>query len=404
MTNFHLMAKPAGPSCNLNCTYCFYLEKESLFHEKKTMMPDEVLEAYTEKYIRSQSFKEINFAWQGGEPTMAGLDFFRKALKLQKRFNSGKKISNAIQTNGTLLTEEWCRFLAKNKFLVGLSLDGPELLHDAYRKSKTGGPTFKKLQRSLKLLKENNVEYNVLTTVNGKNSKEPLEVYNFLMESGVEYIQFIPIVERAADAKSIELGFTLSTPPSKDQQNINLTDWSVESSAYGDFLIAIFNQWVKNDVGSVFVMNFEWAFSSAIKGVSGICQFAQKCGNAGIVEHNGDIYSCDHYVYPEYKLGNIISDDPKVLFQSDQQTKFGNNKYDGLSKECRDCPVLTLCYGGCPKHRFIFNREEIHPQNYLCRGYKRFFTHILPYAEMIKTLIDERKPVTDLMKMTHPVV
>lgn len=398
------MAKPAGPSCNLNCTYCFYLEKESLFNEKKTLMSDEVLKIYTEKYINSQSGKEVTFAWQGGEPTMAGLDFFRKAIKMQKRFNSGKKITNVIQTNGTLLTEEWCRFFAKNKFLVGLSLDGPELLHNLYRKSKTGGPTFNKVKRALRLLKEYNVDYNVLTTVNAENSKEPLQVYNFLKEYGVEYIQFIPIVERVADDKSIEQGFTLSTPPDNDRDERNLTDWSVESSIYGDFLISIFDQWVKNDVGSIFVMNFEWAFSSAINGVPGICQFAQKCGNSGIVEHNGDIYSCDHYVYPEYKLGNIIYDNPKDLFASDQQRQFGNNKQDGLSRECLECPVLQLCYGGCPKHRFVYNGEDIYPKNYLCIGYKKFFTHILPYAELIRKLNQERKPITDLMNMTFPAV
>lgn len=387
MDNFHLMAKPAGPACNLKCTYCFYLEKENLFSSPgKTIMSDEVLEAYTEKYILSQAGREVNFAWQGGEPTVAGLEFFRKAVKLQKKFNRGKKISNAIQTNGTLINEDWCRFLAKHNFLVGLSMDGPDYLHDTYRKNKGDAPTHKKVVKAMESFKRFGVDYNILTTVNDRNSREPLAVYDFLKESGVEFIQFIPIVER-------EEGLGVSLPEAEKNQDYSVMPWSVGAEEYGDFLIAIFEKWVRNDVGKVFVMNFEWAFSSALNGMSGVCQFAPVCGNAGIIEHNGDVYSCDHFVYPQYKVGSVLEDDPRDIFNSPAQIRFGEEKRSGLSEECRSCPVLNLCYGGCPKHRFVSG------QNYLCPGYKKFFTHIQPYIGAARTLIAQRRPLTELMAM-----
>lgn len=398
------MAKPAGPACNLNCTYCFYLEKESLFsQDNSTFMSDEILEAYTEKYILSQEGREINFAWQGGEPTIAGLDFFRKALKLQKKYNKGKKITNAIQTNGILINDEWCRFFAKHNFLVGLSLDGPKGLHNIYRKNKNGGPTFDKVKKAQTMFKQHGVEYNILTSVNAENSRAPLDVYNFLVEAGVEFIQFIPIVERDADENSIALGLSLSSPEADSNYQFSMTDWSVDPEDYGDFLIAIFDQWVRHDIGKVFVMNFEWALSSAINGSSGVCHFAPQCGNAGILEHNGDLYSCDHFVYPQYKIGNILSDDPKAAFNSEKQLQFGKNKQETLSDECLKCPVLSMCYGGCPKHRFEVPLNGELAQNYLCRGYKKFFKHLIPYVEISKTLIRDRKPLTELMKLVDTI-
>lgn len=398
MDNFHLMAKPAGPACNLNCTYCFYLEKENLFRSGQTQMSDEILEAYTQKYIASQKGPDVNFAWQGGEPTIAGLDFFRKAVKLQKKHNKGKKITNALQTNGTLINEEWCRFLAKNHFLVGLSLDGPGELHDTYRRNKGDKPTFLKVKRAMDLFRRFGVDYNILTTVNDRNSREPLKVYDFFKKSGVEFIQFIPIVEREGDSGAHELGLQLAVPGQGDDSETEVTGWSVEPETYGDFLIAIFDRWIRHDVGRIFVMNFEWAFSAAINGVSGVCQFAPRCGNAGIVEHNGDVYSCDHFVYPRYKIGNILDDNPAELFNSEQQIRFGMDKETGLSDECRSCPVLNLCYGGCPKHRFDKG------QNYLCRGYKKFFTHIQPFIKTARTLVSGGRPLTDLMAMADSLL
>lgn len=392
------MAKPAGPACNLNCTYCFYLEKENLFSRPgTTLMSDDVLDAYIKKYIVSQSGKEISFAWQGGEPTVAGLDFFRKALKLQKKYNRGKRISNAIQTNGTLINEDWCRFLSKHNFLVGLSLDGPEELHDSYRKNKGGGPTFRRVEKTLGMFQRFGVEYNVLTTVNDRNSRNPLAVYDYFKNAGVRFIQFIPIVEREAGTESREQGFSLASPAGDISSELSVTEWSVNPEAYGDFLIAIFDKWVRHDIGEVFVMNFEWAFSSAINGVSGICQFAPECGNAGIIEHNGDIYSCDHFVYPQYKIGNILDDDPSAVFNSDRQRSFGRGKRTGLSETCLRCPVLKLCYGGCPKHRFDSG------QNYLCSGYRKFFSHLLPFAEAARSLIRSGRPLTELKKIADNI-
>lgn len=362
-------------------------------------MSDEVLEAYTEKYIKSQKGSQVNFAWQGGEPTVAGLDFFRKAVHFQQKFNRGKEITNALQTNGTLINDQWCRFLAENNFLVGLSMDGPGVLHNRYRKTKKGDPTFLKVKKAMDLFRRYGVDYNILTTVNDRNSCEPIHVYDFFKRSGVEFIQFIPIVERVGDSGSLEMGLDLGSPGNlKDHSVADVTSWSVDSETYGDFLIAVFDKWVRHDVGKIFIMNFEWAFSSAINGVSGVCHFARRCGNAGILEHNGDVYSCDHFVYPQYKIGNILHDDPAVLFNSPAQIRFGEEKETGLTEECRNCPVLSLCYGGCPKHRFDSG------QNYLCKGYKKFFTHILPYIEKARQLISERRPLTDLMSWDKPLI
>jgi len=390
MDNFHLMAKPAGPACNLNCTYCFYLEKKNFFKTGTTFMSEEVLAAYTEKYIRSQKGPSVEFTWQGGEPTLAGLDFFRKAIKYQNKFKGNKRISNSLQTNGTLLNDEWCRFLAKNHFLVGLSLDGPEELHNSYRKDNGGKPTFHRVQKAISLLKKYKVDFNVLTTVNDVNARKPLEIYDFYMRSDIQFVQFIPIVERIAGEKSTDLGLILASPEDT-QKGTDVTEWSVNPDDYADFLITIFDRWVRNDIGKIFIMNFEWALSTVIHGVSGTCHHAQKCGSAGVMEHNGDIYSCDHFVYPSYKIGNIIDDDPTVLFNSKAQLEFGNEKQNGLTSECRNCEVLNLCNGGCPKHRFVSG------QNYLCSTYKKFFNHIVPYAQAAKEILEQGRPITELM-------
>jgi uncharacterized protein len=392
MDNFHLMAKPAGPACNLNCTYCFYLEKKNLFKPGTTLMNDQVLEAYTEKYIRSQKGPMVEFTWQGGEPTIAGLDFFRKAINYQKKFKENKQISNSLQTNGTLINEEWCRFLAKHKFLVGLSLDGPENLHNNYRRNNGGKSTFLKVERTIRLLKKYDVDFNILTTVNDMNSREPLKVYDYYKRSGIQFVQFIPIIERTAGTQARALGLNLASPQDT-QQDAQVTDWSVKPEKYADFLITIFDRWVRNDIGKLFIMNFEWALSAGIYGVSGSCHHAETCGFAGIIEHNGDIYSCDHFVYPAYKIGSILEDDPSILFNSPAQLAFGNEKKNGLTEECRNCEVLHICHGGCPKHRFVSG------QNYLCSAYRRFFNHIVPYVEAARNILESNRPITELMKV-----
>jgi uncharacterized protein len=390
------MAKPAGPACNLSCTYCFYLEKKKLFKPGATLMSDRVLEAYTEKYIRSQEGPTVEFTWQGGEPTMAGLDFFRRAIQYQRKFRGNKQISNSLQTNGTLINEQWCRFLAKHNFLVGISLDGPADFHNSHRKNNGGKATFHSVERAIRLLQKHKVDFNILTTVNDMNSREPLQIYDYYLRTGIQFVQFIPIVERTAGEQSSALGLNLASPEDTPPES-QVTDWSVDPEQYAEFLITIFDRWVRNDIGRIYIMNFEWALSAAINGVSGTCHHAQRCGTAGVIEHNGDIYSCDHFVYPTYRLGNILDDDLALLFNSRAQLDFGNEKQNGLTDECRNCQVLNLCYGGCPKHRFVSD------QNYLCRAYRRFFSHIIPYAKAARKLINQSRPITELMSIAGTI-
>jgi uncharacterized protein len=396
MDNFHLMAKPAGPACNLNCTYCFYLEKKNLFEAATTFMSDQVLEAYTEKYIRSQEGPTVEFTWQGGEPTLAGLVFYRKAIEYQKKYKGSKQIRNSLQTNGTLINEQWCRFLAKHHFLVGISLDGPAVFHNSYRKNNGGKATFHSVERAIRLLQKHEVDFNILTTVNDMNSREPLQVYDYYLQTGIQFVQFIPIVERTAGEQSSALGLNLASPEDTPPDS-HVTDWSVDPEQYAEFLITIFDGWVRNDIGRIYIMNFEWALSAAIHGVSGTCHHAERCGTAGVIEHNGDIYSCDHFVYPSYRLGNILDDDLSLLFNSPAQLAFGDEKQHGLTDECRNCEVLNLCYGGCPKHRFASG------QNYLCSAYRRFFNHIIPYAESARKLIKQGRPLTELMNIAETI-
>lgn len=390
MDNFHLMAKPTGPACNLNCTYCFYLEKKKYYDHGNTFMSDRVLKTYIKKYIRSQKGQSVEFTWQGGEPTLLGLDFFRKVVNYQKQFKQNKEITNSLQTNGTLLNDAWCRFLKKYNFLVGISLDGPDEIHNSHRKFNNGSSTCKHVEKAIKLLQKYDVDFNVLTTVNDINVKESQNLYDYYKRMGIQYIQFIPIVERSSEEPEKVTNLNLSSPEGLNKEK-HVTPWSVDPELYGDFLIELFDRWVRNDIGKIFFMNFEWALSAVIHGVSGNCHFAEKCGSAGVVEHNGDVYSCDHYVYPSYKIGNILQDDLSLIFNSNKQEIFGNEKQKGLSEECINCQVLHLCYGGCPKHRFVEG------QNYLCSAYKRFFTHIKPYAEAARDLIKQGKPLTDLV-------
>lgn len=395
MDNFHLMAKPVGPMCNLNCSYCFYLEKQDLFEQKSHLMNDQILETYIEKYIESQKSSQVDFTWQGGEPTLAGLDFYQKAIKFQQVYGKGKQINNSLQTNGTLINDKWCRFLAKYDFLVGLSLDGPFETHNIYRKDKEGHNTFHLVENAIRLFKKYKIEFNILTTVNRINSQKPLALYNYYKKKGIQFIQFIPIVERinVEDMEHSEIAKSLLhlASPNMKGDACKVTTWSVEADAYADFLITLFDEWVNNDVGRIFIMNFEWALTSAIHGVSGTCHFADKCGTAGIIEHNGDVYACDHFVYPAYKIGNVMEDDLSEIFNSKKQLAFGNEKQKSLSNECMSCEVLRLCNGGCPKYRFE------NGQNYLCKAYKKFFNHLMPYAKVAKKLIHQGRPLTDLM-------
>lgn len=399
--HFHLLTKPIGPLCNLDCKYCFYLEKEKLYpEERQWRMTDEVLEEYVHQYIQSQSAQEIFFAWQGGEPTLLGVDFFRKAVAFQKKYAAGKIISNALQTNGTLLDDGWGRFLAAERFLIGLSIDGPRELHDRYRVDKGQKPTFDKVMRGLDVLKKHSVEFNTLTVVNRANSQRPLEVYRFLKDIGSEFLQFIPLVERKAHAD--EPGFNLAAPPDMQRaDDAPVTEWSVEAGQYGNFLCAIFDEWVRKDVGKTFVQLFDVALGNWMGLGSSLCVFAEKCGTALAVEHNGDIYSCDHYVYPQYRLGNLMRENLGGMVLSEQQTKFGSDKSDLLPQFCRRCEVRFACNGECPKHRFIQTPDGETGLNYLCPAYKRFFTHIDPAMRLMARLLREGRAPAEIMQLPH---
>lgn len=397
----HIMAKPTGPQCNLNCEYCFYTEKTVLFPDKATVcMPDPILERYVREYITSQKTPEILFAWQGGEPMLAGLDFFRKAVKLQKKYAAGKRISNSIQTNGTLLNDEWCKFLKLNNFLVGLSLDGPAHIHDRYRLDRKGNPTFERVMKGLSLLQKHAVEYNILCSVSRGASAHPIEIYRFLKKIGVQFIQFTPIVERKANAGAVALGLRHGIPLNSTRQaseSIEMAPWSVEPQALGDFLIQIFDEWVRNDVGVIHVMNFEWSLASWMGLPATICVFSKACGESWIIEKNGDIFLCDHFVYPQYRLGNISKTRLSAMEVSTKYREFRALKELALPTGCKNCEVMFACNGGCPKHRFVRSVDGEPGLNYLCKGYKKYFRHIHPYMKVMKQLIENGLPAAKVM-------
>ncbi|HEU5396241.1 MAG TPA: anaerobic sulfatase maturase, partial [Verrucomicrobiae bacterium] len=401
---FHVLTKPIGPICNLDCQYCFYLEKEKLYPaEKQWRMSDDVLEEYVRQYIQSQAVDEVHFAWQGGEPTLLGVEFFRKAVALQKKYAGGRAITNALQTNGTLLDDDWCRFLAEEKFLIGLSLDGPRELHDRYRVDKGGKPTFDRVMGGLELLKRHRVDFNTLTVVNRANSQQPLEVYRFLKEAGSGFIQFIPLVERTASADLRARGYDFAEPPPTGKpaaaDRSPVTDWSVEAVQYGNFLCAIFDEWIRRDVGTVFVQLFDVALGNWMGLGSSLCVFAEKCGAALAVEHNGDLYSCDHYVYPKYRLGNLMNRSLGEMVRSPQQVQFGNDKSDRLPRYCRECDVRFACNGECPKHRFMHTPGGEAGLNYLCPAYKKFFHHIDPAMRAMAELLRAGRAPAEVMEL-----
>lgn len=402
---FHVMTKPIGPLCNLDCKYCFYLEKEKLFPSNENFkMSDEVLETYIRQYIEQQAVPEVGFAWQGGEPTLLGVNFFRKVVALQKKYANGKTISNAFQTNGTLLDDEWAGFFVENQFLVGLSIDGPARLHDAYRVDKKGGATYERVIAGLRVLKKHRVDFNTLTVVNRVNSQKPLEVYRFLRDIGSGFIQFIPLVERLADAEAKKLGLDLATPPRSDEEGLArmpVTDWSVEPKQYGEFLCTIFDEWIKRDVGRTFVQIFDVTLGNTLGQGGGLCVFSEKCGTAMAMEHNGDVYSCDHYVYPQYKLGNVLNHTLGEMVASEAQRKFGRDKADSLPRYCRECDVRPLCHGECPKHRFIRTPDGDPGLNYLCRAYKRFFTHSAPAMHQMGRLLEMGRAPAEIMTLNR---
>ena len=384
---FHIMLKPRGAICNLDCEYCYFLSKEMLYPGSRFRMADDLLAEYTRQYIDAHRSPIVTFGWQGGEPTLMGLDFFRRAVAHQQTFSKpGLQIHNALQTNGVTLDDEWCRFFREHNFLIGISIDGPRELHDAYRIDKGGAPTFERVMRGLELLKRHGVEFNVLTTVHAANADHPLDVYRFLRdEVDTQFMQFIPIVERDNDT-----GF---------QQGEQVTARSVAGRQYGRFLVSIFDEWVRRDVGGVYVQIFDVALAAWAGGRPGLCIFEETCGGALALEHNGDLYSCDHYVEPRYKLGNLQEVSLVEMVGSEQQRQFGLAKRDTLPRYCRECEVRFVCNGGCPKNRILHTPDGEPGLNYLCAGYKAFFNHIDRPMNIMASLLQERKPPADVMRI-----
>jgi uncharacterized protein len=387
----HIVAKPVGPVCNLDCAYCFYLEKQALYGSgEDCRMTDEVLAAFIGRYVEAQPTPVVEFVWQGGEPTLLGLDFFRRVVALQRPFANTKTITNSLQTNGTLLDDAWCRFLKAHHFMVGISLDGPREIHDRYRRDRRGNGTFDAVMHGLKLLQKHGVEYNVMASVARETARRPLEVYRFFKEQKVEFIQFVPIIERLADDAARTRGLCLAPPAVLDREETNtaVAPWTVEPEAYGDFLIAVYEEWVRNDVGKIFVMNFEWALNAWIGNPSPVCIHATQCGRALAIEHNGDLFACDHFVYPEYRLGNIMSDSLAEMVEKSLATGCGVRKETALPPMCRKCEVLAACRGGCPKHRFSATFQGEPGLHFLCAGYKKYFRHIRKYLRVITQLLE----------------
>jgi uncharacterized protein len=397
----HVVAKPIGPVCNLNCEYCFYLEKKALFGPREDYrIPDDVLAAFIRGYIEAQPAAAVEFTWQGGEPTLLGIDFFKRVIALQKPFTRRKTITNSLQTNGTLLTDRWCAFLKTHGFLVGISLDGPKEVHDRYRRDRKGEGSFDKVIRGLRLLQKHGVEYNVLASVARETARRPLEVYRFFKQEGVEFIQFVPIIERLPSSREQTLGLNLAGPAvlAREETNAAVTPWTVLPEAYGDFLIAIYEEWVRQDVGTTFVMNFEWALNAWIGNPSPVCIHAEQCGRSVVLEHNGDIYACDHCVYPQYRLGNIVNGRLMDMVAHSLKSGFGVAKETALPRLCRECDVLAACRGGCPKNRFmktVLNEPGLH---YLCPGYRKFFRHIRKYLGAMTQLLSNGLPASLVME------
>ena len=387
---FHVMVKPTGPICNLDCRYCFYLEKERLYPGTSGWaMPDAVLETFVRDYIAAQDVPVVTFAWQGGEPTLLGLDFFRRVVELQQRYADGRRIDNAIQTNGILVDDEWAAFFAEHAFLVGVSIDGPRELHDRYRVDRGGAPTFDRVMKGMAALKRQGADFNTLTVVHRDNASAPLDVYRFLKEAGSGFLQFIPIVERVDGPRLSEPGVAGGG---------RVAAWSVDPADWGGFLCAIFDEWVRHDVGRVFVQMFDVALESWYRGEASLCIFSETCGRALAVEHNGDLYSCDHYVFPAFRLGNITDAAVGELVASPAQRRFGDAKRDTLPDFCRRCDVRFACHGECPKNRFIETPDGEAGLNYLCAGYKRFFVHINAAMRFMADELAEKRAPANVME------
>lgn len=393
----YVMLKPAGAHCNLACKYCYYLEKNKLYPTaQRHLMSDEMLEQFTREYIEAQTMNQVLFTWHGGEPLLRSIDFYRKALSLQQKYAGGRRIDNVIQTNGTLLTDEWCEFFAQNHWLVGISIDGPQPDHDHYRLTAAGKPSWKKVMQGIKLLKKHGVEWNAMAVVNAYNANHPLEFYRFFKENGCQFLQFTPIVERLTRHED---GRTLASLADKDE--ISLSEASVAPEQWGYFLCAIFDEWVRKDVGKIFVEIFDCTLANWMGISPGICAYSKECGHAGVMEHNGDVYSCDHFVFPEYKLGNIRDHSLIYMLYGEQQQEFSRLKHSSLPRQCKECDMEFACHGECPKNRFMKDKYGDSGLNYLCPGYYHYYQHVAPYMDYMKQELMAQRPPSNIMKVVH---
>lgn len=393
----YVMLKPAGAHCNLACKYCYYLEKNKLYPTaQRHLMSDEMLEQFTREYIEAQTMNQVLFTWHGGEPLLRSIDFYRKALSLQQKYAGGRRIDNVIQTNGTLLTDEWCEFFAQKHWLVGISIDGPQPDHDHYRLTAAGKPSWKKVMQGIKLLKKHGVEWNAMAVVNAYNANHPLEFYRFFKENGCQFLQFTPIVERLTRHED---GRTLASLADKDE--ISLSEASVAPEQWGYFLCAIFDEWVRKDVGKIFVEIFDCTLANWMGISPGICAYSKECGHAGVMEHNGDVYSCDHFVFPEYKLGNIRDHSLIDMLYGEQQQEFSRLKHSSLPRQCKECDMEFACHGECPKNRFMKDKYGDSGLNYLCPGYYHYYQHVAPYMDYMKQELMAQRPPSNIMKVVH---
>ena len=390
----YVMAKPAGSLCNLACKYCYYIEKGNMYKQQpRHIMSDELLEQYTKEYIQMQTTPSVLFTWHGGEPLMRPISFYKRALELQRKYAAGHTIDNSIQTNGTLITDEWAEFFKENNFLVGLSIDGPQEFHDEYRRTRTGRPTWRQVLKGIDILNRHGVEWNAMAVVNDFTSEYPLDFYHFFKEIGCHYLQFTPVVERIYKHPD---GRHLASPI--DGAIAEMAEFAVTPEKYGDFLCTLFDEWVRNDVGDYFVQMFDSTLACWMGVPPSLCCMAETCGHAGAMEFNGDVYVCDHFVFPEFKLGNIKERSLASMMYSDAQLRFGANKRDLLTKQCKECEFLFACHGECPRNRFSTSIYGEKGQNYLCAGYKKFFEHVAPYMDYMKWCLQQQMAPANVMQ------
>lgn len=390
---FNLMLKPAGARCNLRCTYCYYLGKQLLYGGAREVISDDLLERLTRDYINSQPTSEVLFTWHGGEPLLRPLSFYRRALAMQQRYADGRRIRNCIQTNGTLLTDDWCRFLRDNDFLVGISIDGPQEVHDAYRTDKNGQPSFDGVMRGIDLLNQYGVRWNGMAAVNRLNARRPLSFYHFFRQLGCRYLQFTPVVERTVRD---EAGERLAAVE-EDHSVARLADYSVTPEQWGTFCCTIFDDWVRLDVGHVFIQLFDATLANWVGAPPGVCTLARTCGHTAAVEWNGDLYPCDHFVFPQYHLGNVADQPLQDMMSSGRQQSFSRMKTAALPSQCRHCRYLFACNGECPRNRFCHTDLGEPGLNYLCRGYHRFFAHVAPYMDYMAAELAAHRPPSNIM-------